>query len=67
MRRICRVVLAANTCASGLRTDVVVRSYDGMWFPGVVAASGTLSPAFATGEIKFPSGTTKCSGFSTRT
>ena len=32
---------------------------DGMWFLGVVAANRTLSLAFATGEIKFPSVTSR--------
>ena len=45
----------------------VARNYHGMWFPDVVAAGETLSLAFATGEIKFPSGTTNISDFSART
>ena len=47
-----RAVPAANTFAQGMKTDVL-KNYDGMWFPVVVAAGGPLSPAVATGEINF--------------
>ena len=45
----------------------VARNYHGMWFPDVVAAGEMLFLAFASGEIKFPSGTTNFSDFSART
>ena len=64
MKRIVVLILRQTHFASGLKMDVA-RNYHGMWFPDVVAAGGTLS--FATGDIKFPSGTTIFSDFSART
>ena len=57
MKRIVVLILRQTHYASGLKMDVA-RNYHGIWFPDVVAAGETLSLAFATGEIKFPSGTT---------